>query len=161
MAATNELSCYRYAAVVHLASENVHHTIRHISEDGWVDFKIQRLDSRSMETLLDPILAPDTLAISNIPCSKIVFPRAIVEAVESAELDNQGSGNWLSIVSESAEFYNSMSPMDLVDLAQRADYRIELSWARQSSQLGGLDAIFYRYNGPDDKSERTLFCFPK
>ncbi|EGU72901.1 hypothetical protein FOXB_16587 [Fusarium oxysporum f. sp. conglutinans Fo5176] len=160
MAATNELSCYRYAAVVHLASANVQHTIRHISEDNWIDFNAQKLDHQLIETLLDPISAPDTLAISNIPYSKIAFPRAILDAVENAELDNQRSSNWLSISSESAEYCNSLSPMDIVELAHRADYRVELSWARQSSQLGGLDAVFYRYNGPDDESERTLYCFP-
>jgi thioester reductase-like protein len=160
MEATNELACYRYAAVVHLASADLQHRIRHISNDSWIDAKAQNLDLHAMEALLDPISGPDTVAISNIPYSKIAFPRAIVEAVEGQQLDNMRNRNWLSKAGEHAATSISLSPLDLVELAQRLNYRIELSWARQSSQSGGLDAIFYRHDDLNGKPQRTLFCFP-
>ncbi|KAM0313929.1 hypothetical protein ACHAPQ_011934, partial [Fusarium lateritium] len=160
MAATNELSCYRYAAVVHLTSADLQHNVRHIYNDSWIDFKAQRLDQTTIEALLDSVSGPDMLAIGNIPYSKITFPRAIVEAVERRERDSPRYSDWLSTASKSAAHCNSLSPMDLAKLAQRLDYRVELSWARQSSQLGGFDAVFYRHGMLDGNTERTLFRFP-
>ncbi|KAI6749308.1 hypothetical protein HG530_015147 [Fusarium avenaceum] len=146
MRATNELSCYRYAAM--------------ISNHDWMDFVTQRLDRKGIEALLDTMSGPSTLAISNIPYSKIARARAIVESVERPEPDIARYGDWLSRASDNAAHCNSLSPMDLVELAQNSNHRVELSWARQSSQFGGLDAIFYRHDKPDGNAERTLFCFP-
>jgi hypothetical protein len=160
MRATNELSCYRYAAVVHLSYADLQPTIRHIIKDNWIDFTARGLDRRGIEVLLDPMSGPDTLAISNIPYSKIAYSRAIVEAVERKEPDSRRHSDWLSRASEDAAHCISLSPTDLVELAQRSDYRVELSWARQLSQFGALDAIFYRHDKPDCNAERTLFCFP-
>lgn len=125
-----------------------------------MDFVTQRLDRKGIEALLDTMSGPSTLAISNIPYSKIARARAIVESVERPEPDIARYGDWLSRASDNAAHCNSLSPMDLVELAQNSNHRVELSWARQSSQFGGLDAIFYRHDKPDGNAERTLFCFP-
>ncbi|GKU06669.1 peramine synthetase [Fusarium langsethiae] len=55
MRVTNELSCYRYDVVLHLASADVQYSIRHISKYDWVDFVAQRLDHKRIEALLDPM----------------------------------------------------------------------------------------------------------
>jgi hypothetical protein len=160
MTATNELSCYHYAAVLHLASANVQYNIRHISKHDWMDLIAQRLDHQRIKALLDPMSGPNTLVISNIPYSKIAYPRAIVEAVERPEPDSPRHNDWLSRASEGAAHCNSLSPIAIVELAQESNYRVKLSWARQSSQFGVLDAIFHHHDKPDGNSVRTLFCFP-
>lgn len=160
MKATNELSCYRYAAVVHLSSE-LQQPALHISEAGWTDFKEQNLDCPKLSELLGASSAPATLAISNIPYSKVAFPRAIIDSLENQNNTRLSHGDWLSAAREEAERCKSLDPIALVELAQRAGYRVELSWARQSSQRGGLDAVFYRHAESDDMPARTLFCFPQ
>ncbi|KAI3317100.1 hypothetical protein HD806DRAFT_541604 [Xylariaceae sp. AK1471] len=52
MEVTNELSCYRYSAVLHLKDESHQRKIHEISKDGWVDFMEQHLDQQSLLHLL-------------------------------------------------------------------------------------------------------------
>ena len=157
--ASNELSCYRYAAVVHLASHSPKYEIREISEDSWVNFKEQGLNGNTILDLLKTTPTPATLAVSNIPYSKISFPRAIVDSIECQQSRQQLQVDWLSSTREYAESCNSLSAINLVELAQQAGYRVEISWARQFSQFGGMDAIFHRY-AENSKHGRTMFRFP-
>ncbi|KAL7778314.1 hypothetical protein CFE70_004993 [Pyrenophora teres f. teres 0-1] len=104
MKATNELSCYRYAAVVHLTPR-----------DG---------QARSWQS----------------------------------ERETSDSPDWLASVHQQTQDCRSLSAAELVELAQEADCRVEISWSRQHSQQGGLDAIFHRYQPLT--GERVMFRFP-
>jgi len=67
---------------------------------------------------------------------------------------------WLSSTYENAGKRPSMSVAELVKLAQQVGSCVELSWARQSSQRGGIDAIFHT-DLPSDDRARVLFKFPE
>ncbi|KAL7771417.1 hypothetical protein CFE70_001360 [Pyrenophora teres f. teres 0-1] len=66
--------------------------------------------------------------------------------------------NWLASVHQQTQDCRSLSAAELVELAQEADCRVEISWSRQHSQQGGLDAIFHRYQPLT--GERVMFRFP-
>ncbi|KAK2770048.1 nonribosomal peptide [Colletotrichum kahawae] len=123
MKATNELSCYRYAAILYTASkiqqseekkqkqQHLASNIREVEDDEWIDFVAHRLDRATLSHRLTPE-SPDIMARSQ----------------ESP----------------------SLSALDLENLAQKAGYQVETSCARQFSQRGGLDAVFYRTQQPSD-----------
>ncbi|KAI9701811.1 MAG: hypothetical protein M1836_001155 [Candelina mexicana] len=161
MNATNELSCYRYAAVVHVNPPDQSQPIQQVKEispETWVDFAGEGLTRQSLLNLLN-IISAAAIAISNIPNSKNIFARDLVGSLENQGSKARHRSNWLSAVRQNVQHCQSMSAVDLVELAQQAGYQVEISWARQDSQRGGMDAIFHR-NKPDDGSNRTLFAFP-
>ncbi|CAE7020050.1 Destruxin synthetase [Pyrenophora teres f. teres] len=132
MKATNELSCYRYAAVVHLTPRDGQArelAVREVADDRWIDFAERRLDRQSLLQQLHGLSTSPTIAVSNIPYSKTM-----------------------------TQDCRSLSAAELVELAQEADCRVEISWSRQHSQQGGLDAIFHRYQPLT--GERVMFRFP-
>ncbi|KAJ5494241.1 hypothetical protein N7463_010328 [Penicillium fimorum] len=131
MKATNELSCYRFAAVIHKRQAGQPKTIQEISEGAWVDFKAKQLDRAGLLGLLQASSAASTVALSNVPHSKTILERHIVDS-----LDDESEG-------ESTGFCHS------------AGFKVELSWARQRSLRGGMDAVFHRVEGL-----RPLFRFP-
>lgn len=160
MRATNELSCYRYAAVLHLkcSTPTAHHLrIYNIRSDEWMDFSQQGLGHESLLQRLET--SPTILAVSNIPHSKTSFERNVVD---SLEYNGQGTtaedADWLSAIEESAPNQPALSALDLHEIAKQAGYRVEISWARQASQRGGLDAIFHKYES--NERGRVLFQFP-
>lgn len=152
MRATNELSAFRYAAVVHVKKQPVFD----IGQNEWTDFKAKGLDAHSLLELLRDS-SSSTIAISNIPHSKSVLEGLVIRALDSQEsVDN---GNWLASARREARQCSSLSAADLAELAARAGYRVETSWARQHSQRGGLDAIFHRQQ-PTNGAGRVMFRFP-
>lgn len=157
MKATNELSSYRYAAVLHINPQQV----QEVSQDSWIDFTSNGLDRHSASELLGNKPPTALVAMSNIPCSNIVYEREIVSAVGTPKNGIENSGNWLSALRQKSKRCPSLSAFDLAELARQAGYNVEISWARQHSQHGGLDAIFHRYGiGTNDCKSRTMFHFP-
>lgn len=162
MKATNELSSYRYAAVVYLKrSSKQALKIETIDDQDWVDFRAHKLSHDTLVQLLEDSQHNDTIAISNIPYSKTVLERYIVEALDDEDynLDSSEKGSWLSDAKEAAKKCSALSPKDIIDLGKQKGFDVELSWSRQFSQNGGIDAIFFRKRSPLD-SGRTKFIFP-
>ncbi|UNI15656.1 hypothetical protein JDV02_002167 [Purpureocillium takamizusanense] len=161
MRANNELSCFRYSAVIHVKASGRHLQlqIQEISEDTWIDFAKESLDHQTLSDLLCRNTASNVVAVSNIPYSKTTVERHVLEALNSQEDESQSGGGWLLSAGNIAGRCPSLSAIDLVALARQTGYRVEISWARQYSQIGGLDAIFHR-GLPADEKGRTMFRFP-
>ncbi|EMD61778.1 hypothetical protein COCSADRAFT_121744 [Bipolaris sorokiniana ND90Pr] len=160
MKATNELSCYRYAAVVHVRGRGrKEEEIRHVGEQEWINFTERKLDRKSLKQQLKTLSNSPTIAISNIPYSKTIVSRCLVESLDDVAADTLGHQDWLSSVYQKAQRISSFSATDLVELAQEAGCRVEISWNRQYSQHGGLDAIFYQHT-PKCGESRAMFRFP-
>ncbi|CVL10435.1 related to non-ribosomal peptide synthetase [Fusarium proliferatum] len=158
MYATNELSAYRYAAVVHIRdSDSV--PVHTIEKGSWVDFGASRMDRTSLLQFLRRSKGSSTVAISNIPFAKTVFERHIVESLEAEEESKLDGAAWISAVRSDAETCASLSVPDLHRLAEEAGLRLEVSAARQWSQSGALDAVFHHLPSPSD-TRRTLIKFP-
>ncbi|PNP49913.1 hypothetical protein THARTR1_09443 [Trichoderma harzianum] len=170
MKATNELSCYRYTAVVHVKAGShqastaayKQQQVRHIPQSDWVDFMEQRLDRDSLLRLLrasfSSSTSTSTLAIGNIPYTKTILERHMVESIRT-DKSNDYDGNWVSYIRQGSEIFSHLSVTDLHALAEEVGCCVEVSWARQYSQRGGLDAVFHKY-APDKKGKRVLFNFP-
>ncbi|KJZ68531.1 hypothetical protein HIM_12079 [Hirsutella minnesotensis 3608] len=163
MRATNELSCYRYAAVVHIKAQGRQRQrqqyIHDIGREEWIDFMGRGLDRQSLSQLLQRPSTSSVVAISNIPHSKTVFERSILGSLDNRADGAQSHSKWLASVRQNAEHCPSLSATDLVELAQQAGCRVEISWARQYSQRGGLDAVFHRRQ-PTNGESRVMFRFP-
>ncbi|CAE7020055.1 destruxin synthetase [Pyrenophora teres f. teres] len=161
MKATNELSCYRYAAVVHLTPRDGQArelAVREVADDRWIDFAERRLDRQSLLQQLHGLSTSPTIAVRNIPYSKTMVSRCLVRSLDGAEGETSDSPDWLASVHQQTQDCPSLSAAELVELAQEAECRVEISWSRQHSQQGGLDAIFHRYQPLT--GERVMFRFP-
>ncbi|CAJ0555335.1 Ff.00g054000.m01.CDS01 [Fusarium sp. VM40] len=161
MKATNELSAYRYTAVVHLRDET-DEPVHHIEKDSWIDFEAKQMDKKA---LLDHLrLSKDAMsvAVSNITYAHTSFERRIVESLdEDSKDDTKGTldgAAWLSAVRSEAESRASLTVPDILEIAKEAGFRVEVSAARQWSQNGALDAVFHHF--PPSSTDRTLIQFP-
>lgn len=161
MEATNELSCFRYGAVIHLRRETRTETLvlRDIPTEQYINFAVQRLSSVS---LLDMLRKNETLpevAFENIPYSKIATERSIVDkVVEVTEGEELPFQDIKEATTKTTTTLQHLSPLDLTNIAKKSGYKVEISWARQHSQHGALDAVFYK-----PQKELTLpvfFRFP-
>ncbi|KAG6038308.1 putative NRPS-like protein biosynthetic cluster [Claviceps citrina] len=160
MHATNELSCYRYAAVLHVKCHGTQpREVCEVGKTEWVDFMERQLDRGSLARLLQqlPTSNSSVLAVSNVPNSKIGFERAIVDSLDSHG-DDSCDRDWQESVRQEVDETSSLSAKELVLLAEEAGYRVEISWARQLQQRGAMDAIFHRH--PHHGGRRALFRFP-
>ncbi|KAL7932976.1 hypothetical protein V8C35DRAFT_328181 [Trichoderma chlorosporum] len=177
MRATNELSCYRYAAVIHVKQQSMDAPatcVKEVGQDNWIDFEQQGLDRDSLSALLkntDDMRPGDdvVVAVSNIPNRKIALERQILEFLhQPAKLQQSDTGSgWLPTLRRAANKRPSLSATDLVEVANTAGYRVEISWARQVSGHGSLDAVFHRrasghtvVKDSPHGVERVLFSFP-
>ncbi|BCS02820.1 non-ribosomal peptide synthetase [Aspergillus luchuensis] len=156
MRATNELSCYRYSAIIHAVRQDYLPIIHTIDADQWIDYSAQGLSRNGLLDLLKEGSESAVVAIANIPHSKTVFERLVVEAFSSGT--TMTDIGWLPSIRQNADEVDGLSAMDLVDLGTLAGFRVELSWARQFSQHGGLDAIFHCIKSQDGR-QRTMFRF--
>ncbi|KAF2463679.1 acetyl-CoA synthetase-like protein [Lindgomyces ingoldianus] len=160
MKATNELSCYRYAVAVHIRTRGQpEHGIHYVEQDRWVDFAERKLDRRSLLEHLHSSSTSPLIAVSNIPHSKTIASRCLIASLNDAALETTAQQDWLSSVYKEAQLVPALSATDLVDIAKEAGYQVEISWSRQHSQKGGLDAVFHRYQ-PQDGGKRVMFRFP-
>ncbi|BCS04213.1 non-ribosomal peptide synthetase [Aspergillus luchuensis] len=161
MVATNELSCYRYAAVLHTKHrQGQPRHIHDVEESQWVDFSATKLNHESLLAYLrqQPI-DTSVVAISNIPYRKTILERLIVDLLKGRLVESVGGPGWVESLDETARQIPSLAPVDLTKVAEQSGFQVEISWARQYTQRGGLDAIFHRIQ-PDHKGARVLFQFP-
>ncbi|PYI00849.1 nonribosomal peptide synthase [Aspergillus sclerotiicarbonarius CBS 121057] len=156
MQATNELSCYRYSAVIHSARQDYFHAVHTLDGDQWIDYSVHGLSWQGLLELLQQAPESATVAIANIPHSKTIVERLILEALSSQS--SITDTDWISSLRFRSYTVNALSAVDLLELGARAGFRVELSWARQFSQQGGLDAIFHRVQ-PESGRQRTMFRF--
>lgn len=160
MKATNELSCYRFAVVIHTTAQKEQpQPIQDVIENEWVDFVAHDLSRQALLILLQNLSDSRTITISNIPYSKTIFEKKVVQAFDNQVDETSGNYGWLLALRRSAKDSPSLSATDLEELAQLSGCRVEISWARQYSQSGGLDAIFHPIQ-PSNSSKRALFRFP-
>ncbi|GLA85029.1 nonribosomal peptide synthase [Aspergillus tubingensis] len=156
MRATNELSCYRYSAIIHAVRQVYLPIIHTVDADRWIDYSAQGLSRNGLLDLLKEGSESAVVAIANIPFSKTIFERLVAEAFSSRT--TMTDIGWLPSIRQNADEVDGLSAMDLVDLGALAGFHVELSWARQFSQHGGLDAIFHRIKSQDGR-QRTMFRF--
>lgn len=161
MHAINELSTYRYEAVLHVKPQvQPGRQIYEMDEAQWIDFQKQDLSIQTLWELLQyKLLGMSAVAIGNIPHSKSLYASHIVASTYDEEPECNDDWMWLSSACKTAEQQPSISAVGLVELAEELGCRVEISWARQASQRGGLDAIFHRYE-PINGERRILFKFP-
>ncbi|KAI6765955.1 hypothetical protein HG530_007025 [Fusarium avenaceum] len=160
MVATNELSCYRYGAVIHVKRRATgQRRVHGIQRDHWIDFEEQALDrSALVQRLRDS--SPQTLPVSNIPYNKTLHERLIVEHLAKSTNDaSEGEDGWVSSLRTAAQQCPSLSAYELKEIAKQTGYQVEISWTRQFSLHGGFDAVFHRIK-PDEEGPRVLFQFP-
>lgn len=157
MNASNELSRFRYAAVIHIKRQKgkQFQQIRDVGDDSWINFKTESLDKSSLSQLLGASTDTAVVPISNIPYKKTITERHVLDMLDHG----QDTQDWIAAARQQAEACPSMSPLELADIAELNGFRLELSWARQFSQHGGLDAIFHRFQ-PEAGQNRTFFRFP-
>ncbi|KAG7407124.1 Beauvericin nonribosomal cyclodepsipeptide synthetase BEA1 [Fusarium oxysporum f. sp. rapae] len=158
MHATNELSAYRYAAVVHIRDHDSV-PVHAVEKGAWVDFGASRMDRTSLSHFLRRSKDSATVAISNIPFAKTAFERQVVESLEAEDESKLDGAAWISAIRPDAESRASLSVPDLDQLAKESGFRLEVSAARQWSQRGALDAVFHHLPSPSD-TRRTLIKFP-
>lgn len=156
MRATNELSCYRFAAVIHTVHQHRHLPVHEVEKDQWIDFALNGLTRQALRDILQHSSDTSVVAVANIPYSKTILERHVADALSS---DDDIDPDWISVLRQKANQCPSLSAFELVELGRQTGFRVEVSWARQFSQKGGLDAIFHNIQ-PAHGMERTMFRFP-
>ncbi|KAF5633025.1 peramine synthetase [Fusarium tjaetaba] len=162
MRASNELSTFRYEAVIHVKAEGQPSRVIHeVGGIQWIDFQAENLSRESLLSLVHRGIATSScIGVSNIRHSKSSFASHVVSClVDQEEEASDYDADWLSVSRKSSEKQASMSAVDLVELADQAGCRVDLSWARQFSQRGAIDAIFHK-NQPAKGESRVMFRFP-
>lgn len=160
MKATNELSCYRYAAIVHVRTQGQEDIeIHSVGHDEWVDFVAQKLDRQSLLQHLQNTNSHSKIAVSNIPYDKSVFSRYLVDSLDRPGKDSMDDNLWLHSIRHKAKEYPSLSVLELIEIARNTNYSVAISWNRQHSQYGGLDAVLHR-QGRKNGNKRVMFNFP-
>ncbi|MBE3044260.1 AMP-binding protein, partial [Candidatus Bathyarchaeota archaeon] len=159
MRATNELSSYRYTAVVHLCGEQETQPVHEIDADAWVDFGASHMDRQALLRLLQDSPDATAVAVGNIAYDKTIVERHVVRSLDGHDDDALDGAAWVLAFRSRAELCPSLSATDLVQLGEEAGFRVEISWARQHSQNGALDAVFHHYQ-PAKEEARVMIHFP-
>ncbi|MDI1491445.1 MAG: putative secondary metabolism biosynthetic enzyme [Ramalina farinacea] len=149
------------AAIIHLRNPDQsggvqQQEMNEVRDEEWINFMDHKMGSESLLRRLE-ISHPVTVAVSNIPFSKTILERHVIDALDNGAWDD--GTDWLSSVHQRKQNCRSLSAVDLVSLAQQAGYQAATSWARQHSQRGGLDAIFHSLP-PSSGSSRVIFRLP-
>ncbi|KAF2462698.1 AMP-binding-domain-containing protein, partial [Lindgomyces ingoldianus] len=84
MGATNELSAYRYAAVIHVHSSEMP-PVHMIKKNAWHDYYLSKMDRSTLLNLLKSSPIDQPIAVSNIPYRKTIFERHLLESLEDDE----------------------------------------------------------------------------
>lgn len=164
MRATNELSAFRYAAVIHIKREqHPSQPIVEIKEDQWIDFTEQGRNVETLSHLLQQNYVSDIVAVSNIPHSKSIFERAVVYSLDNKDEEGADPNTWLATARQIAGNTPSLAATDLNEIAARSGFQVQIGWARQGPSHG-IDAIFHRKapstNHGTGEKRRRLFRFP-
>lgn len=149
----NELSCYRYAVLIHAKPKSgMTFPMCSLGEDAWLDFEANNLCSSSLHSILQRSTDSAVIAVSNIRNKDIMFERHIVNSLndEGKEMDG-----WLGKIHRESKHNPAMSISDLVELGATFGFQVDISWACQRSHGGAMDAIFHK---PQDG--RRIFLSP-
>ncbi|KAL3488325.1 putative nonribosomal peptide synthase [Aspergillus germanicus] len=159
MSATNELSGYRYSAVVYMKHATTPpRTIYQVDESQWIDYRRRSLNSRSLLEHLQQSHDSPIIAVENIPHRRTILETYIVDALEEP-IPKDTQSHWQIRHRNRAAQSSALLPGDLVSIANQAGFQVNISWARQNSQRGAFDAIFHRLR-PNCVQQRVLFNFP-
>lgn len=168
MEATNELSCFRYAAVLYFTHPDrgaQGETVRDMEPSEWIDFGTKGWDRAQLLRHLENSHGA-VVAVSNIPNSKTIVQTQLLDALRNDRPARAGSSpdpaEWrLATDQTDAPQRPSLTTLELLELGHRAGYRVELSAARQYSQRGGLDAVFHRCEPSSEEVQaRVVFRMP-
>jgi len=120
MRATNELSSYRYAAVVHLRRpEEQVQPVFAIDRDAWVDFGASKMDRHALLRLLRSSPNATAIAVSNIPYSKTNLERHLIASLDDNDVEDSLDGPaWVAATRSSAE--RSPSPSGRLPIRARS-----------------------------------------
>lgn len=153
MKAVNELSSYRYTAVLHLHKQDGDALdIIDLEKAEFVDSIHSALDGDGIAKRLMGSPNMSRFAVGNIPYKNNVHERALVEAIDSE--DEQ----WFAEAKKAAASSNALSVHELIEIGEMAGFRAHFSWARQRSLNGGLDVVFHRRQS--DETSKVVFKFP-
>ncbi|KAL6152849.1 NRPS [Exserohilum turcicum] len=162
MKATNELSSYRYTAVVYSRAWSPPcGGLRTIADNEWIDFQEQGLDRDSLQERISNVPSTRPVAISNIPCSKTIFGKCLLGSLDDEKARKPAHTDWTALINQETKRIPSLSAIDLDEMAKAAGCHVQISWNRQYSQQGSMDAIFYprQINGDSSKAG-LMFSFP-
>ncbi|KAI1173077.1 acetyl-CoA synthetase-like protein [Nemania sp. FL0916] len=97
MRTTNELSCYRYAAVIHVKprAKYTSQLIHDIPKNSWRDYAGTNLCQTSLTEILQRHSGQEAIAIGNIPHIKTIFESYLVDTVSSDKPSKVDDAGWL------------------------------------------------------------------
>ena len=153
------LGAFRYTAVIHINRKDTLLQVRQVSQDDLVDYEKQGFNHQALFNLLKMSSASTIVPVINIPYSRFVHGKRLLQLLQSCEGEVTNRSDWISCARIS-NHECSLSVNDLVDLAKQTDRWVKVSWALRSSQRGTLTAIFYQKHQPEDKSG-FVFRFPR
>ena len=136
-----------------------------IDPTAWIDFSASQMNRTALANLLQNSADAAGIAVSNIPYSKTILARHIVQSLDDDLTDSDDPQDklegaaWMSAIRSNIKTCASLSAFDLAQLAQETGFRVELSWARQRTHHGALDAVFHHYK-PNQDGGRVLVQFP-
>lgn len=158
MKATNELSCYRYTAVIHVKCPQAPScNIQSIGRDEWTDFVAKCFNASTLSDHLAQNRKSTILAVSNIPNRKTYAERAILD---DTILHTGQIGEWRSFLHNLRRSeVKALSAMEVINIGEAYGFQVELSYARQSSQRGAFDAVFHKERASSAQT-RLLYQFP-
>ncbi len=110
MRAINELSCFRYAAVVHVKSKDeLPPRIIDIGGDAWIDFVERGLDRPALCTTPAPVFSFITCRREQYSTHKTMLQRCILESLREDTDESMAGGDWLTSVRQVANDRSSLS----------------------------------------------------
>ncbi|RYP79649.1 hypothetical protein DL769_002838 [Monosporascus sp. CRB-8-3] len=154
----DRLGPFRYAAIIHVSSQDTQLQIRQASQAEWVDFEKEGFDRPSLLKLVETSSASALIPVTNIPYRRLIHGQRILQLLQDGGEETTSTSGWISHA-RIVEDKHSLSVNDLVDLAKQTGRRVEVNWTLQSSQRGALTAVFY-HDPPTQDKTRVLFQFP-
>jgi hypothetical protein len=105
MQAVKELSSYHYAAVLHISHDcqQIGLKLQETDQVEWMDFLTQGLDRQTLSRHLHNSSDSSLVAIKNIPDSKIILERSILESLSSPSNQTRVSGGLQHIITLSTD----------------------------------------------------------
>ncbi|KXS98356.1 hypothetical protein AC578_4676 [Pseudocercospora eumusae] len=161
MRAETELNGYRFNAVLHIKNkQEPRPTIVSTPRSDWQDFVSSGMNADILSRTLRNSRHLPWIAIGNIPYANIRLACEIAAELVKPDAESEDEQSWLSRSKEKALAQPSMSAAALIELGQCHGWNVKLSWSRQESQRGGLDAIFFQSQHAESKSV-PRFLFPE
>jgi amino acid adenylation domain-containing protein len=133
--AHNELSAFRYQAVLRLAAAARPAAAAAVP---WLDWRRERLELPALRRLLAE-RRPAALRLRNVPNARVAAAAAAVEALAAGAVATAGEVRRQAAAAAAA----AVEPQDLWDLADELPYAVELGWARPEAD-GSFEAVLVR-----------------